>query len=36
MEQVHKDVAELVVRTYVVVLVAVGLVGLLVVLFRWG
>jgi hypothetical protein len=36
MEQQHKDVAEFVVRTYVVVLVAVGLAGLLVVLFHWG
>jgi len=36
MEQQHKDVGEFVVRAYVVILVAVGLAGLLVVLFHWG
>jgi hypothetical protein len=36
MDQQHKEVIESVVRAYVVVLVAVGLAGLLVVLFRWA
>ena len=36
MEQEHKDRAEFVVTASVVGLVAVGVVGLLVVLFHWG
>jgi len=36
MDQEHKDTAEFVVRAYVVLLVGVGLVGMLVVLFRWA
>jgi hypothetical protein len=35
MEQEHKDRGEFAVTAYVVVLVAVGLAGLLVVLFHW-
>jgi len=36
MEQPHKDLGEFVVPAYVVFLVAVGLVGLAVVLFHWA
>jgi len=36
MERAHKDYTEVVLTTYVVLLVAGSLVGLVVVLFLWG